>query len=184
MSSGEHSELAWRPLAAPDLPMLGRWLAEPGVLRWWQHDPAPAAVERHFGASVRGEEPGEDLIVSLEGRPVGLLQRSVIADYPEDLAEFAALTEVPPGAVELDYMLADPADRGHGLGTRLIASAVADVWDTYPSAAAVLVSVVAANVASWRVLEKAGLMRVAEGDMTPENPEDDPLHYVYRIDRP
>ena len=45
-------------------------------------------------------------------------------------------------------------------------------------------AVAAANVASWRVLEKAGLRRLAAGPMEPENPLDDPLHYVYRIDRP
>jgi aminoglycoside 6'-N-acetyltransferase len=44
--------------------------------------------------------------------------------------------------------------------------------------------VVAANVASWRALEKAGLKRVAEGPMPPDNPVDDALHYIYRADRP
>jgi len=33
-------------------------------------------------------------------------------------------------------------------------------------------------------LEKAGLTRVAEGDMAADNPVDPPLHYVYRTDRP
>ena len=47
-----------------------------------------------------------------------------------------------------------------------------------------LVAVVAANVASWRALEKAGLKRVAEGPMSPDNPIDDALHYIYRVDRP
>ena len=47
-----------------------------------------------------------------------------------------------------------------------------------------LVAVVAANHASWRALEKAGLRRVAEGDMVPEDPADDPRHVVYRADRP
>lgn len=41
------------------------------------------AVERDFGAGVRGEEPGGDLVVSQDGHPIGLLQRSVIGDYPE-----------------------------------------------------------------------------------------------------
>ena len=50
--------------------------------------------------------------------------------------------------------------------------------------AGLLVAVVAGNVASWRALEKAGLERVAEGDLTPDNPVDPPLHYVYRADRP
>jgi aminoglycoside 6'-N-acetyltransferase len=177
-------QLSWRPLAADDLPMLAGWLREPQVARWWNHDSSDFGVERDFGPSVRGEEPGEDLVVLLDGRPVGLLQRSVIADYPEELDEFATLVEVPEGAVELDYLIADPALRGRGLGARMIAAAVADTWQTRPGASAVLVAVVAANVASWRALEKAGLQRIAEGVMIPDNPMDDPLHYVYRIDRP
>lgn len=50
-------------------------------------------------------------------------------------------------------------------------------------APAVLVAVVAANTASWWALEKAGLQRIAAGAMSPDNPVDDPLHYIYRIDR-
>jgi aminoglycoside 6'-N-acetyltransferase len=133
---------------------------------------------------VRGEEPGEDLVVLADGRPVGLLQRARIADYADDLEEFSALVTVPPGAVEIDYLIAEPANRGRGLGTRLVRHAVARTWTDLPDASAVLVAVVAANVASWRALQKAGLVRVAEGDMTPDNPVDAPLHYVYRVDRP
>jgi aminoglycoside 6'-N-acetyltransferase len=176
--------LTWRPLTAADLPMLARWLAEPGVARWWNHESSPAAVERDFGPSVRGEEPGEDLVVLVDDRPVGLLQRARISDYPEDLEGFAELVPVPSGAVEIDYLIADPGLRGRGLGTRLISMAVARTWADHPAASAVLVAVVAGNVASWRALEKAGLERVAEGDLTPDNPVDPPLHYVYRADRP
>jgi aminoglycoside 6'-N-acetyltransferase len=183
-TADDADDLSWRPLTAADLPMLGRWLAQPAVARWWAHDASPEAVERDFGPSVRGEEPGEDLVVLVGGRPVGLLQRAVISAHPEDLAEFSALVDVPPGAVELDYLLADDAPRGRGLGTRLIAAAVASTWVDHPAAPAVLVAVVAANVASWRALEKAGLRRVAEGGMAPDHPEDDPLHVVYRVDRP
>jgi aminoglycoside 6'-N-acetyltransferase len=176
--------LSWRPLTAADLPLLAEWLREPQVLRWWNHDTTAGAVERDFAASVRGEEPGEDLVVSLDGRPIGLLQRAVIGDYPEDLVEFASITDVPPRAVELDYLIGDPALRGRGLGSAMIAAAVEDTWRTYPDTPAVLVAVVAANVPSWRALERAGLRRVAQGSMTPDNTIDDPLHYVYRVDRP
>src|SRR5271155_3064028 len=103
---------------------------------------------------------------------------------PQDLTEFSAVIEVPVGAVELDYLIADPALRGRGLGSRMIAAAVEDTWNSYSDAPAVLVAVVAANVASWRALEKAGLKRVAEGPMSPDNPIDDALHYIYRVDRP
>jgi len=173
-----------RALRASDLPLLAAWLREPQVARWWRDETTPEAVERDFGPSTRGEEPGQDLVIALDGRPIGLLQRSLIADYPEDLAEFAALAEVPPGAIELDYMIADASLRGRGLGSRMIAQAVEDTWTAHPDATAVLVAVVAANVASWRALEKAGLRRIAEGEMAPENPRDDRLHYVYRVDRP
>jgi len=171
-------------LAAQDLPLLTGWLREPAVVRWWNHETSAEAVERDFGASVRGEEAGEDLVVSLDGRPVGLLQRSVIADYPEDLEEFVEVVDVPAGAVELDYLIGEAELRGNGLGSRMIAAVVADTWSAYPATTAVLVAVVAANVASWRALEKAGLRRIAEGPMSTDNPVDDPLHYVYRADRP
>jgi aminoglycoside 6'-N-acetyltransferase len=177
-------ELDWRPLVRDDLPLLGRWLAEPGVARWWNHETSPEAVERDFGPSVRGEEPGEDLVLLLGGRPVGLLQRSRIADYAEDLVELSAVVDVPEDAYSLDYLLGEPALRGRGLGSRFLARAVERTWQDHPDAGCILVPVVAANEASWRALEKAGLRRVATGDLAPENPVDDPLHHVYRVDRP
>ena len=177
-------ELDWRPLVRDDLPLLGRWLAEPGVARWWNSETSPEAVERDFGPSVRGEEPGEDLVLLLAGRPVGLLQRSRIRDYEEDFVELSAVVEVPEDAYCLDYLLGEPALRGRGLGSRFLARAVERTWQDHPDAGCILVPVVAANRASWRALEKAGLRRVATGELTPDNPVDDPLHHVYRVDRP
>lgn len=184
MDTTPQGELSWRPLTAGDLPLLARWLRDPGVARWWNHDATDEGVARDFAASVDGTEPGEDLVVHRGGVPVGLVQRSVIADYPEELAEFGALVEVPDGSVELDYLIGEAHLRGRGLGSLMIRRVLADTWTAYPDAPAVLVAVVAANTASWRALEKAGLRRVAEGPMTPENPVDDPLHFLYRADRP
>ncbi len=99
-------------------------VAEPQVVRWWNHDTTDDAVERDFGPSVRGEEPGEDLIVSLDGCPIGLLQRALIRDYPKDLDAFAAILDVPDGAVELDYLIGDADVRGRGVGARMITAAV------------------------------------------------------------
>lgn len=182
----DHSQgvLTWQPLTAADLPLLAEWLREPRVARWWNHETTAEAVERDFGPSVRGEEPGEDLVVALDGRPIGLVQRSLIGDYPTDVAEFSAVAELPAGAVELDYLIGYAGLRGRGLGAAIIVAVVESTWRDYPAAPAVLVAVVAANVASWRALEKAGLRRVAEGAMVPDNPVDDPLHFVYRVDRP
>ncbi len=177
-------QLTWRPLAADDLPLLQRWLREPLVARWWNHDTSDEAIERDFGPSIRGEEPGEDLVVSLNGTPVGLVQRSKIAAYPAELEEFEHVMEVPDGAVELDYLIGEAELRGTGLGPRVIAALVADTWAKHADVPTILICVVAGNRASWRAAEKAGLTRIAEAEMEPDNPIDQPLHYVYRVDRP
>ncbi len=177
-------QLGWRRVTESDFVMIAEWLTEPRVKRWWNHETTPEAVERDFGPTARGEEPAEDFIVTLDGRPVGLVQRSRIADYPEDQEDFARLADVPEGAATLDYLVASAADRDRGLGSRMIVWALERTWADLSDTPAVLVAVVAANVASWRALEKAGLVRVGEGEVEPDNPIDDPLHVVYRIDRP
>ncbi|MBW0118360.1 GNAT family N-acetyltransferase [Pseudonocardia abyssalis] len=173
--------ITWRPVAADDFLLLGRWLAEPAVARWWNHETSPEAVERDFGPTLRGEEPSEDLIASVDGRPFGLAQRCRVDAYPDEHAGFAALTDVPDGAMTIDYLVGEP---GRGLGTPMIRSLLADTWRVFPDAPCVIVAVAAGNVASWRALEKAGLVRIAEGHLEPGNPVDDGRHVVYRIDRP
>jgi aminoglycoside 6'-N-acetyltransferase len=176
--------IKWRRLAEEDVPLLRGWLSQPHVARWWNHDTTPEGVRRDFGPSIEGIEPGDDLIALLDGIPVGLVQRSRLADYPEELAAFRRIVDVPDGAVILDYLIGDPHRVGRGLGPRVIEAAVTGVWADLPETPCVLVAVVAANRASWRALEKAGFARVGEGEMEPDNPVDDPLHYVYRFDRP
>lgn len=174
----------FRPLTRADFPLLAEWLAQPHVARWWNHETTAEALERDFGGIADGTEPGEDLLALLDGVPVGLVQRSRLDDYADYLEEFAALTAVPHAAVTIDYLVGDPERVGRGLGTAMIRAVVADTWRTRPGASTLLVAVVAANERSWRALERAGFRRVAEGPMEPDNPVDEPLHYVYRWDRP
>jgi aminoglycoside 6'-N-acetyltransferase len=181
---GPSAEVTFRRVERTDFPLLASWLATATVARWWNHAWSAEAVERDFGPTADELEPGEDWLALLDGAPVGLVQRSLVAAYAENLADFSRLTTVPEGAVTLDYLLGDPSTHGRGLGTAMIAAMVVRTWRDMPTAPAILVSVVAANVASWRALEKAGFRRVAEGDLTPDNPVDEPLHYVLRVDRP
>lgn len=176
--------ITWRPVAETDFPLLADWLSRPHVHRYWHHDFSAEGVARDFGPGTRGEEAGEDLLVHLGSEPVALVQRSRIEDYAADFEELAAIVEVPAGAVTIDYLIADAARTGKGLGTRIISDVVADTWAAYPEAPTIIVAVVAGNIGSWRVLEKAGFVRIAEGDITPDNPVDPPRHVVLRIDRP
>ena len=180
--------ISFRRVTEADFPLLARWLAEPHVHRWWHHDTDPAAVERDFGPTARGEEPSEDLLALVDGEPVGLVQRCRWEDWPEDrealLAGSGGRIDVPPGALTVDYLLGSPDAVGRGLGPRVIAAAVQDAWTAYPDATAVIVPVAAANRRSWRALEKAGFRLVGEADLEPDNPVDDRRHVVHRFNRP
>ncbi|MEU8324311.1 GNAT family N-acetyltransferase [Nonomuraea sp. NPDC048881] len=176
--------ITFRRVETLDFPLLGKWLEQPHVYRWWQHESTAEAVERDFGPTARGEEPAEDFVALLNGEPVGIIQRCRIHDYAEDLGPLSALVEVPAEAMTVDYFIGDLTQTGQGLGPQIISSMIARTWDDHPAATCVIVTVVAANRNSWRALEKAGLHRVAEGAIAPENPIDPPLHYIYRVDRP
>ncbi|MGV9672141.1 GNAT family N-acetyltransferase [Gordonia sp. NPDC003504] len=174
----------FRRLTRADFVLLGEWLADPEVARWWCHDSDPAAVERDFGAGVDGDEPGENLIAEIDGRAAGLVQRSRVGDYSEDEAHFRRLLpDLPVGARTLDYLVGAPADRGHGVGAAMIDAAACDAFDRYPDTPCVVVAVVAANRRSWRACERAGFRIVATGDIPPDNPIDDPRHHILRRDR-
>ena len=176
--------VAFRPLQREDFPLLGAWLAEPLVARWWNHDHRPQAIERDFGPCVDGADPTEIFIASAEDSAFGLIQRYRIDDNPEWRQELSTVWPVPPGALSMDYLIGEAAFRGRGLGALMIATAVNQAWDRYPDAGDVVVPVAAGNRASWRALERVGFRRVAGGELTPDNPVDPRDHLVYRLRRP
>lgn len=150
-------EIQFRPLADDDLPLLHRWLNEPGVVRWWEGDDVSEdAVARDYGSAATG--PTEFWIASASGRDVGWIQCYASADYPDE-DEVKAWRGLGAGESTggIDYLIGDPADRGKGLGARMIRSFVEDiVFPRHPTWTHVAASPVAANVASWKALENAG----------------------------
>ena len=176
--------IAFRPLRREDFALLARWLAEPLVARWWNHETTPEAVERDFGPTIDGRDETAIFISLLGDRPFGLVQRYPIAAYADYLAELTAVCDVPPGALSIDYLIGDPDIRGRGLGAAMIAAFVGESFSAHPDARDVIVPVAAGNTASWRALERAGFNRVAEGELEPDNPRDGRDHYIYAIRRP
>lgn len=172
------------PLRRTDFPRLATWLSEPQVARWWNQPTSTEALEAEFGAAIDGTEPTQVFLARTDGAPFGLIQRYVIASYPEYVEELSALYPLPPGALSVDYLIGGATDRGRGLGAAMITGLVADSWAAHPTATAVLVAMHAANTASWRAVQRAGFRRVAAGDLTPDNPIDTRDHYLYRLDRP
>jgi len=163
--------------------MLARWLAEPLVARWWNHEWTEAAMERDFGPSIDGSDPTEICIATGEGTPFGLIQRYRIDDNPEYADELAGVCQIGARALSIDYLIGEPSFRGRGLGTQMIRTFVEASWSRYPDAHEVIVPVSVANRSSWMALERAGFQRVATGELTPDNPIDSREHVIYRYRR-
>jgi aminoglycoside 6'-N-acetyltransferase len=173
-----------RPLRRGDFELLGQWLAEPLVARWWNHEASAVAVERDYRPAVEGRDPTTVLIAEREGRSFGLIQHYPVVAYPDYLAELAGVCEVPEGAVSIDYLIGAADHRGRGLGTLMILTCLAQIWTERPEVTAVIVPVHVENRASWRALERAKFERIAEGQLKPDNPRHSQDHYVYRLNRP
>lgn len=171
-------------LRRADFPLLAEWLSEPVVARWWDHQTSPQALESDFGAAIDETEPTQVFIAWVDERPFGLIQRYAIGAYPEYVEALSAICPQPSGALSIDYLIGEPNLRGRGLGAGMIAALVALSWADYPDATAVVVAMHAHNTASWRAVARAGFRRIAEGELTPDNPIDNRDHYLYQLDRP
>jgi aminoglycoside 6'-N-acetyltransferase len=66
-------------LREEDLPLARRWLLLPHVRRWWNDDPDehdyPDGTIGEWLPAIRGEEPTDMFVISLDGRPIGVLSR-------------------------------------------------------------------------------------------------------------
>jgi RimJ/RimL family protein N-acetyltransferase len=137
--------ITFRPTTDDDLPLLHRWLNEPGVVEWWEGDDVSwEGVVRDYGS---GRDDGtEHFLALLDGRPVGWIQTW----SPEDDA----------GSVGIDYLLGEPADRGRGIGSAMIRAFVETVL---PERTRITADPERANLASVGALRRAGF--VPEGDL-------------------
>ncbi len=178
------SNYAFRPLQRSDFALLSQWLATPHVSRWWDDDPSLQAIEADYGGSVDGTEPSKVFIALRNGAPLGLIQGYLLHAYPQYVAELAPLIVAPDRAYSMDYFIGPVDALGQGLGTSMIEAFVRAVWQDNSNPCCIFVPTHATNRASWRALERAGFVRVATGDLEPDNPIDSTLHFIYRIERP
>lgn len=157
--------ITFRRLTDDDLPTLHRWLNEPGVVRWWEGDDVSwEGVVRDYGSS--NTDPVEHWIAVDGGVDVGWIQCYALTDDPEEQAEWLPLG-VDPACAGIDYLVAEPARRGRGLGSAMIRAFVDDVvFGRHPHWAQAAAAPHVDNTASWRALAKAGFRHVADYDAT------------------
>ena len=103
--------LSWRPLIAGTFPCWPSGLPEPQVARSVDHSRRPLRRSRRdFGASTRGEEPREGLLVLLNeqaDRPAAALGNWELA--PGSSGFSAVIIEVPVGPIELNFLISGPS---------------------------------------------------------------------------
>ncbi len=101
----------FRPLKRDDLPLVGCWLAQPAVRRWWGNPPQQLhKISLHLAA------PGVSPYLAIfAARPFGYIQC-----YDPGLDPDATLPPQPADTRGIDFFIGEPAMRGRGHGTRLI----------------------------------------------------------------
>lgn len=152
----EPAAIRFRPLSDADLPMLHRWLNEPGVVRWWEGDDVSwEGVVRDYGGP-RDDGTEHWIATTPAHGDVGWIQCYAVADSPEEAAEWAP-HGVHPTAAAIDYLVGEPSARGAGLGSSMIRAFVDQVvFGRHPGWTQACAAPMVGNVASWRALEKAG----------------------------
>ncbi|HZQ85238.1 MAG TPA: GNAT family N-acetyltransferase [Acidimicrobiales bacterium] len=148
-------EVTFRRLTDDDLPMLHRWLNEPGVVTWWEGDDVSwDNVVKEYGEA--NPDPTEHWIASVDGRDVGWIQCWAARREQDEIAPWRAFG-VTDDAAGIDYLLGDPGDRARGTGSAMIRAFVRDVvFGLHPQYTQACAAPYEANTASWRALEKAG----------------------------
>jgi aminoglycoside 6'-N-acetyltransferase len=148
-------DFTFRRLNDADLPLMHRWLNDPGVVQWWEGDDVSwEGVVRDYGST--NTDPVEHWIALADGEEAGWIQCYSSADDPEEAEKWWA-AGVDRSAAGIDYLLGDPEMRGKGLGSEMIRAFVDQVvFGMHPEWSQACAAPFEANVASWRALEKAG----------------------------
>ena len=144
-----------RDMTRGDLGALTRWRSAPHVARWWSGEAAPSYddVERAYGERIDGRSPTRMWVLEVNGRSVGFGQHYRIADHPD-----YALLGSDPAAIGVDYAIGEADWAGRGLGTRMIWAWALRARAWYPEAPVLFAAPDHRNVASRRVLAKAGFV--------------------------
>jgi len=167
-----------RPMHHGDLPLVSGWLKQPHVREWWiGEDADPAVVEEKYGPRIDGSEPTEMFVICWDDRPVGFIQRYLIAEYPDWQRSLAHVPE-SRAAAGIDYLMGELDATKQGVGTAAIRSFLPSVYARWP-VAWIVAAVQQANRPSWRALERAGFARLWAGTLDSDDPSDAGPAFVY-----
>ena len=102
----------FRDAAADDLPLLGKWLAEPHIAEWWTDGVEASLAEIRAAIDSIDTEP---LIVELDGKPIAYLQ-----SYDPHLEDGHPYQDQPFGTLGVDISIGPAELLGKGHGSAII----------------------------------------------------------------
>jgi aminoglycoside 6'-N-acetyltransferase len=151
----ESPPVALRPMTHADFGDLLRWRREPHVACWFAETGpvTPDLIEQRYGPRIRGDDPTRMFVVTVDERPVGFLQDYRIKDHPG----FAVLAP-EPDAIGVDYSIGEPTWIRRGVGLRMLRRWFDVARAGYPDAATYFAAPDHRNIASRRLLLKAGFV--------------------------
>lgn len=135
----------FRDVCREDFPLLGRWLAEPHVAKWWGEPAEELAGIEEAMTSVETRP----LLVELDGMPIAYLQC-----YDPHLEQDHPYQDQPPGTLGIDISIGDPGLTGRGHGSAIIRQFCAELFAT--GAARIVIDPDPENAQAIRAYEKAG----------------------------
>ena len=145
--------IAIRAMSRGDLDDVVTWRSDPEVVRWWTPGEMTdrATMEALYAERIDGMSPTRMWVVEVNGRSVGFVQDYRIGDYPD-----YAVLGPDPDAIGVDYAIGSDAWRGKGLGQRMLWAWMQKAVTRFPEAKAYFAAPDHRNLASLRILAKAG----------------------------
>jgi aminoglycoside 6'-N-acetyltransferase len=166
------SRISFRRLTLDDMPLLYKWLHNPGVARWWV--PMPESVtelEQKYGPRVHGEERVDCYVMEYDCEPIGFIQTYRLDTDPD----YAAALDVDPHAAGVDLYIGEDAYQHRGFGPVLLRKFVDRVVFADPSISCCVIGPAVSNTAAIRAYEKAGFKHVKT---VPVPGEDEPEYIM------
>lgn len=143
----------FRPLSPVDLAMLHDWLRRPHVAQRWDSADDYAQTERDFLPLTESDARTRGYVAWLNHEPIGFIQSYEVKDCGEGWWE----QEKDVGARGIDQFLANEADLGKGLGTRMVRDFI-DFLFQNPAVTKIQTDPAPDNVRAIRCYEKSGFV--------------------------
>jgi aminoglycoside 6'-N-acetyltransferase len=153
--------LVLRPATQADVPLLIEWARRPHVVQASSDDPtATAAFEGTDWSDavarrdVLGADVWEVLIAEFGGHPIGMVQ---ITDPHREPDHYWG--DIEPGRRALDIWIGEPDLLGQGLGTEMMAQAIARCFAD-PAVTGIVIDPLASNTDAIRFYRRLGFVEV------------------------